>query len=512
MFKEYENHFSRYIQFSLLLAALIFNFSCKQSGFDRSQTVFVALEQNPKSLDPRFATDAIGQRMDGLLFNALVRVGPNLEIIGDAATRWDYKNKKYTFYLAKGLTFGDGTPLTKEDVLFSFEQYAKPTSPFKNAFDIIKNVDADFSKDTPTVTVTLKKFSAPFLTDLTLLYLLPKKDVEKYGDRFGDHLNGTGAFKVISYNLNQIVLEKKPHPVYNPQVKYIVFKIIKDDSTRFLNIYKGSIDIIMSALPFNKISYIEKEHKYNIYTSSGTSMNYMLLNLKDPILKNKDFRWALSLALDRNSIIKYKLEGFATSATSLLPSGNIFHNQDLKPILQDQKTARSVIEKMHLKNKEFILKTSNTPEVVDIARVIVSQLESIGLKIKLQSYEWGTYYGDIKAANYQMAIMRWTGLSDPDIYHAAFSSKEFPPGRNRSFYSNPEMDKMLDEGQEIESIPQRKTHYNKIQKIIFDEQIVIPLWYNALVDLVHKRVENYSPQENGDFSPLYKVRIKESSH
>lgn len=493
---------------NLILSLLIgLSFGCTQKMHDPKETITFGLTAHAKSLDPRTTTDATGQRLNSLIFSSFVRTDSVVDIKGEAAHKWDYKNNTYTFYMKKGLIFSNGDPVTKEDILFTFAEYTKPASPFKSSFDLVETVTANMEGDNPTVSFKLKKFSAVFLTDLSLMKILPKKIVEQHGDAFGDHLVGTGAFKIVSKSLGEIVLEARTdQTIYKPKFKYAVFKIIQDDSTRFLNAYKGAIDIIQFGLPLTKIAYIEKQQKYNVFKYSGSSMNYMLLNLKDKDFQNKEFRWALSKALNREEIIKYKLEGYAESATSLLPSNNPFHDPSLKKVEYDPEFAKSVIKKMNLK-KEFILKTSNNPEVVEYARVIAAQLTQAGLNVKIQSYEWGTFYGDVKSGNYQMAIMRWVGLTDPDIYRQAFHSREFPPGRNRGYYVNTELDKMLDEGIVIENIEKRKAHYNIIQKTIFDEHIIVPLWYNSLVDIVHKRISGYVPPVSGDLSPIYEISI-----
>ncbi|MES2768597.1 MAG: ABC transporter substrate-binding protein [Bdellovibrionota bacterium] len=502
--------FSDKILTLIFISSLLVSFGCTQKNHDPKESVTLAFTAQPKSIDPRITTDATGQRLNSLIFSSFVRTDSVIDIKGEAAHKWDYKNKTYTFYLHKGLTFSNGDPVTKEDILYTFTEYLKPSNPFKSSFDLIDTVDANFDGENPIVKVKLKKFSAVFLTDLSLMKILPKKLIEQYGDTFGDHLVGSGAYKIASRNLSEIILEARENPMYKPKVKYLVFKVIQDDSTRFLNAYKGSLDIIQFGLPLTKIAYVEKQNKYNVFKYPGSSMNYMLLNLKDKDFQNKEFRWALSKALNRDEIIKYKLEGYGESATSLLPSNNPYHNHDLKKIEYDPEAAKAGIQKMNLKNKEFILKTSNNPEVVEYARVIAAQLTRAGLNVKIQSYEWGTFYGDVKSGNFQMAIMRWVGLTDPDIYRQAFHSREFPPGRNRGFYSNPSLDPALDEGIVIEDVKKRIAHYNMIQKIIFDEQIIIPLWYNTLVDIVHKRITGYVPPVSGDLSPVYNIEIKES--
>src|SRR3989344_3536302 len=201
-------YFQHQMNFILSLLILL-SFGCTQKMHDPKETITFALTAHAKSLDPRITTDATGQRLNSLIFNSFVRTDSVVDIKGEAAYRWEYKNKTYTFYMRKGLTFSNGDPVTKEDILFTFSEYLKPANPFKSSFDLIDSVDVNLEGENPTVAIQLKKFSAVFLTDLSLMKILPKKIVEQYGDEFGDHLIGSGAFKIASKNLGEIVLEAR---------------------------------------------------------------------------------------------------------------------------------------------------------------------------------------------------------------------------------------------------------------------------------------------------------------
>jgi peptide/nickel transport system substrate-binding protein len=137
--------------------------------------------------------------------------------------------------------------------------------------------------------------------------------------------------------------------------------------------------------------------------------------------------------------------------------------------------------------------------------VIANQLEKLGLKIKLQSFEWSTFYGDVKNGNFELAIMRWVGTTDPDIYRLAFHSDELPPGRNRGSYVNKQLDKMLVEGPTIVDAIKRKEHYGKIQTLVLKDLAILPLWYDTQVAVIHSRVKDYDPPTNGDYSGLAKA-------
>jgi ABC-type transport system substrate-binding protein len=105
--------------------------------------------------------------------------------------------------------------------------------------------------------------------------------------------------------------------------------------------------------------------------------------------------------------------------------------------------------------------------------------------------------------------MKWVGTTDPDIYRSAFHSKEKPPGgKNRGSYVNAELDQLVEKGLLIEDHAKRVSHYKKVQRMIYEDLAIIPLWYEFEVAVVSPKVEGYSPSKNGDYSALTKLRKK----
>ena len=123
--------------------------------------------------------------------------------------------------------------------------------------------------------------------------------------------------------------------------------------------------------------------------------------------------------------------------------------------------------------------------------------------MKLESYEWGVFYRDIQNGRFDAALMKWVGVMDPDIYRVAFHSKNFAPsGRNRSFYANQELDRLLDKAVPILEERRRKAVYDKIQEIVARDVVIIPLWHDQEIAVVKAGVKGYSLPDNGDFSSL----------
>lgn len=480
--------------------------ACTKSEIPDAQTLTVALSAAPATLDPRRTTDATGQRISSLIFNSLVRTGPDLRLVGDAAETWTYKDLSYTFVLRAGLTFSNGRALTPADILFTFEQYQKLDSPFQSTLSPVKKVEV--SKNTEgrlVVRLSLAKFHAPLLDDLSAIKLLPKQEIEKAGDDFARKPVGTGSYVLKSQDSQQIVLEARESSFALPRIKNVVFKIIQDDSTRHLKTLKGAIDVAQQELPLNKIAEFESNSDFRVVKYPGLSMNYILVNFKNEQLKKLSLRKAMMSALNREEIVKYKLNGLAQLATTIITPVHPFFVNDLKAPAFDLEKAKAYFKEADSPKAELTLKTSNTPSAVENGKVIANQLEKLGLKIKLQSYEWSTFYGDVKNGNFELAVMRWVGTTDPDIYRLAFHSSELPPGRNRGSYSNEKLDKMLVEGPTIVDEIKRKEHYRKIQTIVLEDLAILPLWYDTQVAVIHSRVKDYDPPTNGDYAGLIKA-------
>jgi peptide/nickel transport system substrate-binding protein len=488
---------------SLILLCLII--SCTKSEIPDRNTLNVALSSPPSTLDPRRTTDATGQRIVALLFNSLVRTGPDLRVMGDASESWTYKDLVYTFKLKKGLKFSNGRALAASDIDFTFKEYKKNGSPFQSTLSPVTSVKVDTKGDDTYVRLQLSKFHAPLLDDLSSIKLLPQAEVEKAGDDFGRNPIGTGSYVFKSQDSQQIVIEARTeHPVVVPKTAKVVFKIIQDDSTRNLKMKKGAIDIAQQELPQNKINEYENHADFRVVKFPGLSMNYLLLNLRNEKLQNLKLRKAMSLSINRDEIIKFKLSGLGTPASTIITPIHPMFVKELRAPVFDLAAAKQLAKDL-IQGTEFTLKTSNIPSAVENGKVVAHQLEQTGLKVKLQSYEWATFYGDVKTGNFELALMRWVGTTDPDIYRLAFHSSELPPGRNRGAYINKTLDKLLEAGPTIVDSVKRYEHYKKIQTIVLEELPIIPLWYDTQVAVIHSRVNDYDPPINGDYTGLFKA-------
>jgi peptide/nickel transport system substrate-binding protein len=494
---------------SLCLLFAFAGLSCTRHRTSPDELV-LGITSQPTTLDPRYATDAYGMRIVQLMFSSLVRVGPDLKVKADVAKTWTYKNFIYTFELAPNLIFHNGRAVTPEDLIFSYQQFSASNSMFASSFNDVESFEAFKTGDHLQVKIKMKKFVANFLGgDLAVLKILPKAEISG----FPKNLIGSGPFRLASKTDNEIVLERfEKHPLTVPKMPRVIFKVVRDDFTRYQKLLRGELDMALNEISIDKVPTFEKmTDRFTVLRYPSASMGYLLLNLQDPLLANVEVRKALSQSINRAEIIRYKLEGLGSEATSILPAMHPYFNHDLVNPPYDIGAAKAVIEKFGLKGKKLILKSSNDPSVVDRMRVMAYQLSQSGLDVELQSFEWGKFYDDVKRGNFNLANMKWVGLSDADIYRSAFDSQEKPPGgRNRGHYSNPKVDALVEKAVNVEDEETRKKLYLQAQKLVFDDYPILPLWYEVQVVIMKKGIAGFQPSITGDYDTLVTVSKSET--
>jgi len=152
---------------------------------------------------------------------------------------------------------------------------------------------------------------------------------------------------------------------------------------------------------------------------------------------------------------------------------------------------------------KIIYKTSSNPFRIRLATVIQHQLADVGIDVELRTYDWGTFYGDIKAGNFQMYSLSWVGINLPDIFRNVFHSASVPPsGANRGRYSNREVDDLLTRAQIEQDADMQAALYRKVQEIIFKQLPYVPLWFEDHVFIARKSMKGYVIHADGNYDGL----------
>lgn len=498
---------------SLLLPVLLLPGCGRQAP--APNTVTVLIESSPTNLDPRVGTDASSERIDSLLFDALVRRDAKFGIGPGLAERWETPDPlTYIFHLRTGVQFADGRPLTARDVKWSLDTLLNGAIPsVKTAsYKTWKSVDAT---DPQTITVHLKNPDTGLLWNVCdgAFGVIPYGS----GRDFWRHPLGSGAFVFVSQEQDKEVIVRR-NPRYwgpAPAIAGVRFAVVPDAITRALELQKGSADIEVNALPTDLLTSLAREHHLQVESAPGTVINYIVFNLRDPHLRDVRVRTAIAEAIDRKLIVRTLYDGHARLANSVLPPEHWAWDADAANPAFDPAAANLLLDAAGFKRGpdgtrfHLVMKSSTDESNRLLCAVVQSQLASVGIALDIRSYEYATFYADITKGAFAMAPSRWIGGNEaPEILTYAYNSASTPPhGANRGFYRNAHVDALLADASANTDRGAQISDYKAIQQQLAVDLPVLNLWYLDTVAVVNKRLSPLDMPPSGNFDFLLTVRI-----
>jgi peptide/nickel transport system substrate-binding protein len=491
--------------FSLAVFPLLF-LSC--SAKPDPHTLVMVIESSPTNLDPRVGLDAQSERIDNLIFDDLLSRGDNLNVAPGLAETWEVPDPlTYVFHLHRGVTFQDGRALTSRDVKWTFDSLlqGKIRSTKAAVYRFVDHIDAPTDS---TVIFHMKEADSTLLWNMSdgAIGIVPYGS----GDEMTRHPIGSGPFTFVSAETDRDVIIERNDRYWGEKAKLerVRFAVVPDATTQALELRKGSGDVAINSLTPDTVFTLAHEPNLVVEKSSGTRLAYLGFNCRDPILKDVRVRQAIAYALDRKPMIEYLWRDEAEPANSILPPQSWAYNGDVasynhEPTKADQLLDAAGYPEVNGVRFHITMKTSTDENTRLMVAVIQQQLRDVGIALDIRSFEFATFFNDVTHGAFQMYGLRWIGGNeDPDIFEYAFHSSRFPPnGANRSFYSNPEVDALIDKGRREIDPGVRKPLYAEVQRILAKDMPYIDLWYLDNV-LVHtRRVGNLklNPAGNYDF-------------
>ncbi len=468
------------------------------------------LQTMPVTLDPRYATDAASSRIDRLLYQRLVDFDDHFQVIPSLATWKELSPKHYQFHLSRGEhRFHDGAVVTSADVKATFESVLDPAtaSPLRASLAHITRIETpdadtiDFYIDAPD----------PLFPGKLDIGILPA-DLIRRDHPFNRNPVGSGPFAFVDWPSEDRLRLKR---VADGQV--IEFDEVPNPTVRVLKLLRGEIDMVQNDLPFELVKYLEHQPDIRVQRSRGTNFTYLGFNMHDPVVGRLAVRRAIAHALDRSAITKYVFAGAARPANAILPPSHWAGDPDLKPYAYDPAQARALLAKAGFDAAHpahITYKTSSDPFRVRLATIIQSQLDKVGFDVDIRSYDWGTFYGDIKAERFQMYSLSWVGIKTPDILRIAFYSTSVPPnGANRGRFQNAAVDRLIDAADSTADARVEAADYRKVQRILLDQLPYVPLWYEDHTYAARSDITGYTVAEDGDYDGLVNVhRVNSHGH
>ncbi len=485
---------------------------------DHGDMLVVMSIGEPLNLIPAIAQDSASHEVADLIYNGLIAVGKDMDVIGDLAESWDFSNdnKTITFHLRKDVRWQDGVSFTADDVLFTYRfllDNNTPT-PYDTDFRLISDIHAP---DNYTVVVTYDEVNARALSSWGM-WIMPKHLLDgQIATQSPLQRNpvGTGPYMFESWTANQnLVLRANPdYYKGEPNITKINFRYFQDQGAAFLELLKGGVDFMQltaaQAAKQTDTHYFESQ--YNIYSYLSNSYSYIGYNLKRKPFDDKRVRQALSYATPQNQIIETVLHGMGVPAYGPYKPGTIWNNPNLKgyeynlekaeALLKEAgftRNAKGVMEKNGKPFKIELITNQNTTRS-EIAEIIQNSWGKLGIEVNIRVLEWGTFISEhIQKSNFDATILAWNIIIDPDSI-GVWHSTSCDNNRTLNFvcYQNPVVDKLLEDGKKIIDPELRKAYYYKFQEILADEQPYTFLFVPYAPNAVSKRVKGIVPGAAG---------------
>ncbi|MGU9935947.1 ABC transporter substrate-binding protein [Enterobacter asburiae] len=481
----------------------------------------------PASLDPHKVESDVEFNIISDLFEGLVSVSPTGEVQPRLAEKWENKdNTVWTFHLRPGITWSDGTAITAEDVVWSWQRLIDPktASPYAsypgnmhiaNAADIAQGKKAPDTlgvkaiNDT-TLEVTLTQPNAAFLAMLAHPSLVPvdKVLIGRFGDKWTkpEHFVSSGAYKLSQWVVNErIVAERNPrywdnaHTVIN-KVTYLPITSEASDVNRYK---AGEIDIVYT-VPINQFAQLKKTLGSQLDVSPQLATYYYEFNTTRPPFNDARVRKALNMALDKD-IIAGKVLGQGQRPAWLISQPDIggvkLQNPDYASWPLDKRIAEAKkllneagYNASHPLSFNLLYNTSESHQRIAIAASSMWK-KNLGVDAKLQNQEWKTMLDTMHTHNFDAVRYAW--IADYDDAVTFLNNFRTGDSENTSQYSNPEYDRALLNAAKAKSAEERGKFYQQAEDLLGRDVPAIPVYHYVRTHLVKPWVGGFTPDKLG---------------
>ncbi len=462
----------------------------------------IGLATAPATLDPRFATDATSYRLCRLVYESLVDFDERYLPV-PALARWArVELTRYRFFLPGGRRFHDGSPLTATDVVATYRSVLDPAtaSPHRGS---LANVRAVRATGPLEVEFTLAR-PDPLFPGLLVIGILPAATARVPTASAGLPI-GSGPFAAVA--------GPEPTRIRLRRVRDgqpIEFHVAPSETTRALRLARGELDLVQGGLTPEIAAWLERREGLSVRAVPGTTFTYLGFNLARGPTSDPRVRRAIAHAIDRDAIVQRLFRGLARPAQTVLVPEHWASHPDLPPIVHDPARARALLASAGYgpdRRLRLRYKISSDPFRLRLATVLQDQLARVGVELVIESYDWGTFYGDIKAGRFALFSLSWVGLQLPDIFRYAFHSASTPPlGANRGRYRSPAADRLIDQAEAAALTDARIPIYRDLQVVLLHDLPYVPLWYEDTVLVQRTRVVGYDTGTSGYYDGLANIQ------
>ncbi|MFZ4809235.1 MAG: ABC transporter substrate-binding protein [Hyphomicrobiaceae bacterium] len=482
------------------------------AGATTAQELKVGLSAEPSAMDPHFHNLTPNNSVLNHVFERLIEMDEKQRLIPGLAESWKVIDGTiWEFKLRKGVTWHDGSPFTADDVVFTMTRAGNvPNSP--SSFGSAVKGKTATKVDDLTVRIATPTVYPTMGNDLATIMIVSKKHgegatTEDYNS--GKAAIGTGPFKLAKFTPGDRIEMVRNDAYWGPKPKWnkVMFRAIKVGPARVAALLAGDVDFIED-VPTSDIERLKKEPKLDISQGVSNRLIYFFVDhardttpfakgkdgaeIKNPF-KDKRVRLAVSKAINRDAIVQRVMEGVAIPASQFLPEGYFGVSDKLKPEKFDADGAKKLLAEAGLANGfKLSLHSPNGRYTNDskIAEAVAQMLTRIGIETSLELLPPAVFFqrassgGPQGGPEFSFILVGWsagTGEASGSLKPlvATFDKDKGMGATNRGRYSNPEVDRLIEEALKTVDDPKRAALLAQATDLAIADVAVIPLHYQV---------------------------------
>jgi peptide/nickel transport system substrate-binding protein len=461
----------------------------------RRGEIIAGLSERMLTLDPANHYSISSTSVLRHVYDPLVDVTNDDKFVPALAESWRAtSNTAWRFTLRRGVSFHDGTPFTADSVVFTLKRVRDNTKLIKSfVYQDIEDVqkDGDYA-----VTVTTKRPFGSLPAHLTMLGMLPP-GAGAHEDAFFTKPAGTGPFRFVSWTHGDHV-ELAANPKYwkagIPKVDKLTVRFIPELSTRVAALRAGEIHVIDRVWP-DMVQTLRATPGVKVLDTPAIEAQRWHFQLARDSVKDPRVRKAVSLAIDRNVIIKDLLLGYARPVVCPVPPGLLGHtNLGQKPY--DPEKARQLLKQAGATNLtlDFVLMKDLYPKQLEIAQAVAAMLGDVGIKVNIRNLEIATAREQRTAGNYDLFFSGWAQMPhDPDWYFGQWFTKAGAEKLTR--FSDPRVEQLIAEGR-VPDPKVRQQKYEEIDRLLWEDEPEIWPYYTVAIYAISDKLRNFEARRD----------------
>jgi peptide/nickel transport system substrate-binding protein len=490
------------LRIATIAAALLVSLG---SNLHAETTLRVGLAEDPDILDPTLARTYVGRIVFASLCDKLFDIDAKLNIVPQLALSQETSadGKEVTIKLRPGVKFHDGEPFDAEAAKFSLERHLTFPASFRKpelaALDKVEVVDP------LTIKLVLKTPYSPLVAQLTdrAGMMVSPKAAKEAGDKFGLHPVCAGPYKFVERVQQDRIVVEKFQDYWNKDKVFIdrvVYLPIVDATVRLANLKSGGLDL-MERLLATDIKDVRADPRLKLASAlwlgyQGLDINIGNEKTKGPLSQSAKVRQALDLSIDREAINQVVFNGEFTPGNQWVNPEHPYYQKAFPVRSRDLAKAKALLKEAGITGPisvDFMVPKETEREAV--AQVIQSMAAEAGFDLKIRITEFATSLKQAEAGEYQAMLLDWSGRIDPDGNSYIFHKSKAP--QNYSAYSNPDVDKALDDGRLVSDVAARKAIYEKMTKQILEDEPIIYLYHRNVLIAHTTKLEGYTQLPDG---------------